>query len=571
MNIKTFVSDPEKNYLRNDLTHFKNLGLQFNSAIFSWYDIARQYMPIVRTLFPETKAIVDSVDVHWLRDKRCLENKEITENSVSISDLMNIEKEIYSNADIVFAVTENDRQEILKEIGNNNIKILSNIHIPYENTSLGNDILFIGNFGHIPNIRAAENCIDIYSLYSKTKEYSKLKNKPKLYLVGANPSPKLFKKANNNKNIIFTGNISDLEDVYKLSKVMMAPLDSGAGIKGKICDASMRSLPILTTDIGNEGINLENNLSGFIENDQNGFVDALKKIYSMDIKKLKEIAGHGKQQIHNIVSEHAAVSCLKNTLEPKHIVISIVTFNNPQLLENCLSSILTNTLYPNYTIVITDNSNNMHTYKLLDQRFKKYKHILYTKNKNNDYFILPNNKVMNKYQESDIVLINDDIEIISSCWLSFLNSSAYSSTYVGAVGGKTIFPDGKLAEAGAELYNTGYGRNKGRLDDPNNIEYNKINYTGYCSGCLLYMKRETIDKIGVFDEDLCPMYYEDSEWQYRAHTFGYKTIYDPRCVAIHREGSSSGTDITKGMKRYQEINRLKFIEKYKNTNIEKYN
>jgi GT2 family glycosyltransferase len=56
------------------------------------------------------------------------------------------------------------------------------------------------------------------------------------------------------------------------------------------------------------------------------------------------------------------------------------------------------------------------------------------------------------------------------------------------------------------------------------------------------------------------MYYEDSEWQYRAHINGLKTIYEPRCVAIHDEGSSSGTDITKGMKKYQEINRVQFLK-----------
>ena len=105
-------------------------------------------------------------------------------------------------------------------------------------------------------------------------------------------------------------------------------------------------------------------------------------------------------------------------------------------------------------------------------------------------------------------------------------------------------------------------------------KYNIPKYTGYCSGCLLYMKRGAINKIGVFSHELDSMYYEDSEWQYRAHFYGLKTIYDPRCEAIHDEGSSSGTDILKGTKKFQAINQKKFLDIIKNlgiSNIERYN
>jgi GT2 family glycosyltransferase len=128
--------------------------------------------------------------------------------------------------------------------------------------------------------------------------------------------------------------------------------------------------------------------------------------------------------------------------------------------------------------------------------------------------------------------------------------------------------------AGAELYSDGTGRNKGRHQDANDIQFNIPHYTGYCSGCLLYMRRDAIEKLGPLSKKLDKMYYEDSEWQYRAHINGLKTIYEPRCVAIHDEGSSSGTDITKGMKKYQEINRVKFLNLMKDQNcsdIERYN
>ena len=250
---------------------------------------------------------------------------------------------------------------------------------------------------------------------------------------------------------------------------------------------------------------------------------------------------------------------LKHSLENKHIVISIVTYNQTKKLQKCLDSILEKTKYDNYTIVVSDNGNS----KKCRSMIKEYKSqkIRYIKNRYNKYFIIPNNKVIEDpiYKDSDIVLVNDDIEILDGYWLNYLYSSAYSSDYIAAVGGKTIFPDGLLAEAGAELYNDGTGRNKGRYEDPKDPQYNRCYYTGYCSGCLLYMRRDAINKIGSLSTKLKKMYYEDSEWQYRAHKYGLKTLYDYRCLAIHDEGSSSGKNFSKGAKKYQEINKYIFL------------
>lgn len=84
---------------------------------------------------------------------------------------------------------------------------------------------------------------------------------------------------------------------------------------------------------------------------------------------------------------------------------------------------------------------------------------------------------------------------------------------------------------------------------------------------VIYEKR-CYRKIGVLDGSLEKMYYEDSEWQYRAHTYGLKTLYEPKCVATHDEGSSSGNNIAKGTKKYQEINKKLFLKKFKNPDIE---
>jgi len=62
--------------------------------------------------------------------------------------------------------------------------------------------------------------------------------------------------------------------------------------------------------------------------------------------------------------------------------------------------------------------------------------------------------------------------------------------------------------------------------------------------------------------EFSPFYAEDTELSFRARHVGFRVRYCPYSVAVHAEGSSCGTDTSKGWKRYQEINKRKFMERH---------
>jgi O-antigen biosynthesis protein len=570
LKINCFEADFSKRiFIQDYIKQFKEEDLIFEVAIFSWYDSAHQYFDFIKEQYPDIKTIIDTVDVHWKREFRGFE-KGIFEQK-QVIERKNIEIEVYSKADVLLAVTQEDALELKKELGEDaNVKILSNIHKLKNNETLGQDIVFIGNYNHTPNVDAVIDCIDIFQQFSNTDFYKNLSYKPKLRIAGPNLEFSILEKAQNIENIVVEGHVHNLNDFYKNTKVLMAPINWGAGIKGKICDSCIRGVPVITTDIGNEGINLIDNESGFVANTKDEFLEKLKNVYSMPLDQLKTIAKNGQNLIDSLVSPSKAKNVLVSNLIPKNITISVVMFNKLDIIKNCLNSILKNTQYSNYKIALTDNTLNpdVEDYVLDIQKLHKEK-IVYFKNQSNDYFVESNNKIFNHpdFISSDVVLINDDIEIISECWLSYLYSAAYSEYDICAVGGKILHPDNKVAECGSELNNQGFGGHHGYGLDPNIDFLNKRRHVGYCSGCLLYMRRDALDLFGVFDKDFAPMYFEDSEWQYRCHIGGYKTIYEPKCVAIHHEEKQEN----KPMKKHQEVNRNKFLEKYKDIDIEKYN
>ena len=65
-------------------------------------------------------------------------------------------------------------------------------------------------------------------------------------------------------------------------------------------------------------------------------------------------------------------------------------------------------------------------------------------------------------------------------------------------------------------------------------------------------------ELGGLSSYLEPMYFEDTAFAFKVRAAGYSTWFVPASVVYHYEGMTSGTDVTTGFKKYQEVNRPKF-------------
>lgn len=544
----------------------------FDIIIFEFYEMYCAYWDKIKYTVPNIKVIVDSVDVHWVRK---LSNPLNTpEDLIKIETEKNQEKLAYSQANVVFAVTEEDKNAILAECPGANVKILSNIHsidvsaVNFESKS--KDLIFVGGDNHAPNTMAAKKAITIFKKFLiKYPDFSE----SKLHIVGKRTDKAILSYVKD-PNVIVHKHLSqvELDSLYERCIAALCPISWGAGIKGKVCEAIAKGLIVITTPVGASGLNMTHETDAFIE--ENIDEQTIYKALMLDRQNYLKFTTNAKNKLSAVTSIESATKVLEGTLTLKPIVISIVTHNNAYLLQRCIDSILSKTRYTNYRIHVTSNACSDETPEVMDKYIKKYSHIIsYQYNTENKHFIQAHNETINLFPESDIVLLNEDIEILSTCWLSDLYSVAYSAGYIGCAGGKTIYPNGTICEAGAQLYNNGNGENFGRYKHPDDEQFNVAKYVGYVSGCLMYMRRDCINKFGPMDMRYYPCYYEDSDWQYNLHINGYKTIYNPKVIAIHREGSSCGTDIDdeKGFKKFMKINKIKFLNKYADYDIEMYN
>lgn len=541
--IKVFNNNIEKN-----LAKLKNVNFEY--AISCWWYMSEAYFDLLKSNFPNIKIITDSVDVHWIREER---------GGISDKKRKEREKRIYEKSDCVIVVTKEDEEFIEKECNVKNIKLISNIHKEkFKSFKNGNDIMFLGGFSHTPNIDAAIRSYDIFNKFTKETGIS-----CNLYIVGNNP-PDIIKNLNRN-NVIVTGYVEDISPYFEKSKVFISPLNWGAGIKGKLCETIMHKVPILTSEIGNEGFGFNNFEECFIAKNDREFVEGLKLIYNLNNESLEKITNNAYKKIKNFISIESAENTIDYILSDKpEVVISIVTYKNLKILEECLKSIEQNTKYKNLKIIVTDNDGSSDDVKKI---VNNYKNTIYIKNKENEFFSKPNNRIISEFKNADIILLNDDVKIITKNWLEILQNAAYFSGDISCAGGMSLSPDGRLEEAGSILFNNGKGVNIGRFDDPGKDQYNKKSFVGYCSGCVLYMKRTAIEKIGLLDESFYPMYYEDSDWQYRGQKIGLKIIYEPKCKYIHKGMATSKNKAFEYMEKCRNL----FIKKHKDIDLEKYN
>tara|TARA_R110000868_G_scaffold99106_10_gene272936 strand:+ start:657 stop:1892 length:1236 start_codon:yes stop_codon:yes gene_type:complete len=137
-----------------------------------------------------------------------------------------------------------------------------------------NHFITIGNFLHEPNYNAV--------LYLKETIWPLIKKqlpKAELHIYGAYATKKINQLHNEKEGFLIKGFAEDVNEVMQQAKVCLAPIQFGAGLKGKLVDAMQNGTPCVTTSVGAEGMfgNFETN--GFIEDKPEDFVNKAIELY----------------------------------------------------------------------------------------------------------------------------------------------------------------------------------------------------------------------------------------------------------------------------------------------------
>lgn len=241
------------------------------------------------------------------------------------------------------------------------------------------------------------------------------------------------------------------------------------------------------------------------------------------------------------------------------VAIVILTKNNPDLVSQCVSSVLEHTHNVQIKFYICDTGSDQ-DHKL--QLITTLKHMLTPKNckflEFEQYHFAGNNNyaINNCIDEPYVLLCNDDIILQNDC-VDQMYKKIVSDNNISTVGCRLIFPDGKIQHGGQHVYvdptgllqctHRGYG-------DTNQLSNDTV--VGCTAACLL-IDRDKFTKCGGFDETYTECW-EDVQLNMRYVITGYSNWYLDTAVAIHLESQTrTKTKQAKYRLRYDYTYKLK--------------
>jgi GT2 family glycosyltransferase len=226
------------------------------------------------------------------------------------------------------------------------------------------------------------------------------------------------------------------------------------------------------------------------------------------------------------------------------VSIIIPTKDQAKLMRNTIDSLIALTEYPNYEIIVLDNNSNTEEFfELMAEYKEKYVNIFRCIEAK-----IPFNfsKLMNIGVENStgdyILLLNNDVEILHSDWLTTMVSFAQQKR-IGAVGVKLLYPDDNIQHAGTVI---GLGGVAGHVfvhsykNDPGYFNYlqSVTNYSAVTAACLM-IRRSVYDEVNGMDEKL-EVEFNDVDFCLKILEAGYYNVYVPDVVLYHYESATRG-------------------------------
>lgn len=272
---------------------------------------------------------------------------------------------------------------------------------------------------------------------------------------------------------------------------------------------------------------------------------SMSKRHSEEISAIQEYLSDNKlpAQLRDEAESRSLDWHLHSESEPPRISIIIPTMGKLDLVRPCLDSLVRNSDYPDYEVIILDNSRGQNPEGIRwlgEQGFQ-----IVECNESFNWARL-NNRGAEVATGDLLLFLNDDIEIRQSDWLLELARQAVRPE-IGAVGCKLHYPNGALQHAGVFLVNYGGGGLHlfHKMTADRHIYQRldlRVREVSAVTGACLMVSRDKYDAVGGFDEELAVVG-NDVDFCLRLLKRGQRNLWTPRCTLIHHESISRESSV----------------------------
>jgi polysaccharide biosynthesis protein PslH len=251
---------------------------KFHSVIFA-HATSLELSYSVAKYSPGTVVILDAHNVdHFLFKQE--KNMLLPANQKQYQRLKHLESNLSKDADFFLACSNHDKT-ILEEINEQKIKgfVIPNGADTYKNlfqkekTGTGKRLLFCGSLDYEPNQDGLKWFYgEIWPLVKAVEPDIRF------VVIGRNGNNEIYQPLKIDPSIDFIGDVSEVQSYYYQCSLSVVPLRKGSGTRLKILEAMSLGTPVVSTNIGAEGIDCTNGKDILIANDPASFADAILRL-----------------------------------------------------------------------------------------------------------------------------------------------------------------------------------------------------------------------------------------------------------------------------------------------------
>lgn len=239
------------------------------------------------------------------------------------------------------------------------------------------------------------------------------------------------------------------------------------------------------------------------------------------------------------------------------VTVVVPVYNKLDFTLRCLLSIADGDERTSFEVLIVDDSSSDGT----EAALSSLPGLRYSRNPENLGFIGSCNRGAEASRGEFIFFLNNDT-VVTKGWLDEALRTFEEVPSVGLVASKLVYPDGRLQDAGALVWESGEAYAWGRFLDPSAPRFNFMRDIDYGCGAAILIRERLFRSLGGFDTRYRPAYYEDADLSFAVRSLGLRVLYQPLSVVIHDEGITCGTDTRTGVKAHQVVNRETFRAKW---------
>ncbi|GAB3515233.1 glycosyltransferase [Pseudoxanthomonas daejeonensis] len=250
---------------------------RFDVIVLTRHHLAGTFLPLLRRHAPHARLVFDTVDLHYLRERRGAEVSGDVAALRAADATRERELAAMSAADITLVVSAEEQAQLARDVPQVRVELLSNLH---EVAGRGpdfdtrQDLVFVGGFRHPPNADAV--------LWFAREVFPRIRQRlpdVRFHCIGADP-PAEVRALATQPGIIVHGHVPDLAPYMDGGRVAVAPLRFGAGVKGKVNLSMAHGQPVVATTCAVEGMHLRDGVDVVVADDATGFADAVAELYA---------------------------------------------------------------------------------------------------------------------------------------------------------------------------------------------------------------------------------------------------------------------------------------------------